>query len=180
MNKMYNMRQSYTSKLFTLTLAAILVIAMSSTVFAASTANITQKKAVSIALKDAGLKSSQVYGLEAERDGNRYEVEFHRSSNKAEYSYDISRARGTILEKSVEYKVKKSTSKKKIGVKKARMKVAKFSGISYKTIKKGSCRYEYDDRHGEYTVKFRKGDYRYKYELLAPNGKILEYEKERI
>ena len=38
----------------------------------------------------------------------------------------------------------------------ARKKVAKFSGISYKTISKGTCRYEYDDGEGTYEVRFKR------------------------
>ena len=48
--------------------------------------------------------------------------------------------------------------------------------VSYKIISKGTCTYEYDDRKGTYDVKFTNGDRVYDCEVLAPTGKIIEYE----
>ena len=109
-----------------------------------------------------------------------YEIEFVKNSNGKEYSYEISASTGKILEKSVDIKYKRNSSREKIGKKAARKKVAKYSGISYKTIKKGSCHYEYDDGKGVYEVKFKKGNRRYEYDVLAPTGKIIEYNWELI
>ena len=41
---------------------------------------------------------------------------------------------------------------------------------------KAACTYEYDDRKGTYDVKFTNGDRVYDFEVLAPTGKIIEYE----
>ena len=159
-----------------ITLAVIVVIAMSASAFAGS---MTKKEAVKKALKDAHTSKDKVYALEAELDDGKYEIEFTKKKNDAEYEYEISKS-GRILEKSVDYVYKHSSSKNKIGKKAARKKVAKFSGIKYSIIKKGTCTYEYDDNEGTYEVKFKKGHYKYDYEVLAPTGKIIEYSKDYV
>ena len=58
----------------------------------------------------------------------------------------------------------------------ARKKVAKFSGISYKIISNGTCRYEYDDGEGTYEVRFKRNGRSYEYDVLAPTGKVIGYE----
>ena len=157
-------------------IAVAMVFAMTWTAFAAQQ-NIDKSKAKSIALKNAKTIKTKVRAMKTDYDAedNVWEIEFIKKKNGANYEYDISAADGRILEKSVDYKYKHNSSKKKIGKKQARKKVAKFSGIKLSTIKKGTCWYEYDDRQGTYEVKFRKGNYRYDYEVLAPTGKIIEY-----
>lgn len=162
-------------KIARIMLAVMMVLAMSMTAFADS---VTEDSAVTKALKNAKLTRSEVKCLEAEFDDedNVYEIEFVKKSNKAEYNYEISAKDGKILEKSVEYKYKRNSSKKKIGKVAAMKKVAKFSGISYKTIKKGTCKYKYSKKQGKYEVRFKSGGRRYEYEVLAPTGKIVEFE----
>ena len=87
-------------KLLALLLSVIILAAAGNTAFAAG--KISESKAKSIALKDAGLKKSKVKGLEADYEDGKYEVEFTRKSNKAEYEFDISKT-GRVLKKSVEY-----------------------------------------------------------------------------
>lgn len=159
-------------------IAVVMVMAMAGTAFAAGgSGDITGSKAKSIALKNAKLTKSQTRAMEAELDQKDgvWEVEFIKKKNKAEYEYEIDAVTGKIMKKSVDYKYKKNDSKSKIGKKKARKKVAKFAKIKYPIVKKGTCRYEYDDREGTYDVKFRKGNRKYDYEVLAPTGKIIEY-----
>ena len=158
-------------------LLAALAMVMTMSVAAFADGVIGNKAALNKALKNTGLKKTQVKYIENEYDAeeNVYEVEFTKKKNNAEYSFDIDAETGKILEKSVDYRYKRNTSHKKIGKVAARKKVAKFSGISYKTIKKGTCRYEYDDRKGTYEIKFTKGGKNYDYEVLAPTGKIIEY-----
>ena len=110
--------------------ALVMVMTMSASVFAASVTNSTD--ALNIALKNSKLKKSQVKLIETdyENDENTYEVEFTKKKNGAEYNYEIAADTGKIVEKSVEYRVKRNTSHKKIGKTEARKKVAKFSGIS--------------------------------------------------
>ncbi len=157
-------------------LAVIVILAMSVTAFAGS---ITKQQAVNKALKDAGTTKANVYALEAEKDDGKYEIEFKKKKNKAEYDYTISKS-GTMLEKSVDYVYKHNYSKEKIGKLAAQKKVAKFSGIKFSVIKNGTCRFVKDDGEGKYIVKFRKGHYRYDYDVLAPNGKIMEYERDYV
>ena len=157
-------------------LTVILMIGMSVSAFAASSPG-SENEALNIALKSAGLKKSEIKKIEVEKEKN-YESEFVRKSNGAEYDFEISAKDGRILEKSVDYKYKKTKSKKKIGKEKARKVVAKASGNSYNVIKKGSCKYTYKNKQGKYEVKFRTTNYKYEYELLAPNGKIIEYDYE--
>ena len=90
--------------------------------------------------------------------------------------YDISAGTGRIIKKSVDLRYTRNSSKKKIGAVAARKKVAKHSGISYKVISKGTCRYEYDDGEGVYEIKFKTSVRAYEYEVLAPTGKIIEYQ----
>ncbi|MBQ2677424.1 MAG: PepSY domain-containing protein [Firmicutes bacterium] len=159
-----------------ITLAVIVVIAMSASAFAGS---LTKKEAVKKALNDAHTTKAGVYGLEAELDDGKYEIEFTKKKNNAEYDYEIKKT-GRILEKSVDYVYKHNYSKHKIGKKAAKKKVAKFSGIKYSIINSGTCWFELDDGEGHYEVKFRKGHYKYDYEVLAPTGKIIEYSKNYV
>ena len=158
------------------TLAVIVVIAMSASAFAGT---MTKKEAVKKALNDANTTKAGVYGLEADLDDGRYEIEFTKKKNDAEYEYEISKG-GRILEKSVDYVYKHNYSDKKIGKKAAQKKVAKFSGIKLSIIKNGTCWFERDDGEGQYEVKFKKGNYKYKYEVLAPTGKIIEFSKKYV
>lgn len=162
-------------KIFTLITALTMVMMMSLTAFADS---LTQEDAVSKALSDAGLSKSKVTGLEAELDDGKYEIEFRNKSNKTEYDYEISASTGKILEKSVDYTYKRTKSKKKIGTKAARTKAAKITGVKYKTVKGGTCKYTYKKKFGKYTVKFKSGGYRYEVDIAAATGKVIEYDKE--
>jgi len=141
---------------------------------------IGKKEALSIALKDAGLSKAKVFKVEIDQDKKCVEVEFTRKSNNAEYNYDIAKNDGSIVKKSVEYKYKHNRSKAKIGNKAALKKVAKHSGIKLSIVKKGSCTNKYKKHEGTYEIAFRYKGYRYEYELLAPTGKVLEWEMERI
>ena len=161
----------------------LMIAAMGLTAFAEAK-ELTEQEALGVALKDAGHKKSEVKRIDVELDDDKtvrtFEVEFVAKGSRTEYSYEISAEGGKILEKSVEYKYKHNKSKKKIGKKAAIKAVSKFSGIKKSTIKKGTCRYKYEHREGIYKIKFRKGSYRYEYEVLAPTGKIVEYDYEAI
>jgi len=149
--------------------------------YAAQSSKISTAAALNIALENAGVKKSGVKMLELEKeDGNRIDVEFVKKSSKAKYEYSISAANGKILEKTIEYKYKTSKSTKKIGKKKARKIAAKASGKSYNVVKTGTCTFEKSKKLRKYEVKFRSGSYKYECEILAHNGKIIEYEYEYI
>lgn len=173
--------RKYLKKIVTVGILIIMTLAMTAASFAESgITKISKKDAEKIALKDAGLKRTEVKRLESEYDDGKYEVDFTRKSNGTEYDYEITK-KGTIREKSVEYKYKKNSSKAKIGRKAARKKAAKHSGVSYNTVKKGTCTYEYSNKkkEGKYEVKFKTKKYKYEYEILAPNGTVMEYDKKR-
>lgn len=162
--------------------AVIVLIVMTAAMTVSSFAGtgITRKEAIDKALKDAGLTRSEVRALDAEKDGGKFEVEFISKADKTEFDYEISK-KGTILEKSVEYRYKHDNSKEKIGREAARKKAADHSGVSYNKVKKGTCKYEYSNKkkEGKYEIKFRSGKYRYEYEILAPTGEVMEMEKKR-
>lgn len=160
----------------TLLTALMMVMVMSASAFAEGV--IGNNAALNAALKNAGLKESQVKHIEVdyESDDNTYEIEFTTKKKKTEYSFDINAETGKIIEKSVDYRYKKNTSHKKIGKKAARKKVAKKAGVSYKVVKSGTCTYKYKGRKGVYKLRFNNNGIAYEYELLAPTGKIIEYE----
>ena len=155
----------------------VMVMTMSVVSFAGS--SISESQAISKALKNAGLSRSKVKYLETEYEHGKYEIEFTKKSNGAEYSYEYSKS-GRLLEKSIDFRYKRNSSTEKIGKTAARKKAAKFTGIKLSTVKKGSCYYEYDDGKGTYEVKFTKGNYKYEVEILAPTGKVIDYSKEYI
>jgi len=166
--------------LVALTAALAMVMTMGVSVFAAGISS--NEAALQKALKNAGLKRSQVMFVDAEydRSSRTYEVEFTKKSTGTEYDYEISAKTGNILEKSVDIKHKRNSSHKKIGKTAAMKKVAKHAGVSYKTVKAGTCYYDYDDGKGTYEIKFETTKHRYEYEVLAPTGKIIEYGWERL
>ena len=122
-------------KITVLLLALTLILTTGVTSFAGS--KITEKQAISKALKNAGLSKSKVRALEAEYEDGKYEIEFVRKSNKAEYSYEYSKS-GRLLEKSIDYRYKKNSSKEKIGKSEARKKAAAYTGVKLSIVKKGS------------------------------------------
>lgn len=144
-----------------------------------STASISEKDALAIALRDAKLKKTQITHIETECKKNKIEIEFTHKKKLTEYEYEIALNEGSILSKEVEFAYKHNSSTAKIGKKAALKKVAKFSGISYSKIKKARCTYRYKKNEGTYTVKFSYKGHRYEYKLLAPTGKVIEWEKIR-
>ncbi|MDO4870089.1 MAG: hypothetical protein Q4A65_07410 [Bacillota bacterium] len=164
-------------RLMVIVLSLVVAMSMSVTAFADS---ITEEDAYNAVVLDSGVDPANVVLIESEFDDTSYEIEFIDSATGTDYSYEVMAASGNIVEKSVEFKVKKNTSKKKIGKKKARKIAANHSGISYKVVKKGKCKFEREHKQGKYEVKFRANGYKYDYEILAPNGKIKEYEWEMI
>ena len=154
--------------------ALIMVMAMSASAFAA---DITANSAKSIALKNAKLTAKKVtrMSVKLDHEDGVYEVKFRNKKNGNVYDYEIAAATGKIVEKSVDYKYKRNRSRKKIGKTKALKKAAKHAGVKLAVVKRGSCRYEYDDGKGTYEIKFRNGNYSYEVEILAPTGKVIEY-----
>ena len=164
-------------KLAVFALAIVATLALSGTALAGT---LSGQDALKIALHDVGLAKSQVKGIEIESEKNAWDVEFRKKASNTEYGYEIAKADGTVLEKSVEYGYRHNASKAKVGKKAVLKKVAKSSGIKYSVVKKAKCTYKYKKNEGTYTVKFRYKGYEYEYKLLAPTGKVIEWEMDRI
>lgn len=166
-------------KFFAAIVLIVMTVSMTATSFAQ--ADVTKKEAVKIALRNAGLKKAEVCRLDAEREHGKYEVEFVSKADKTEFEYEISK-KGTILDKAVDYRYEPSHSREKIGRNAARKKAAKHSGVSYNTVKKGTIIYEWSSgkKEGKYEINFKTAKYRYEYEILAPTGEVMEFEKELI
>ncbi len=170
-----NLQNNKLRGLIVMSLALILSLAMSVSSFAAS--GFTTKDAINKALKDAKLTQSKVTALEAEYDDGKFEIEFIRRSNGAEYSYEYSGS-GKFIEKSVDYNRAPNYGAKKLSKTQARNKVASFGGFKKATVKNGSCVYTRDDGQKVYEIHFNTTNYRYEYEVHARTGKIMEYSKE--
>lgn len=141
---------------------------------------ISGTKACEIALKNAGLTKNEIVKLKVKSEESSFEVGFTKKRGGTKYEYDVAKNGGKILEKEVKYAYKRCCSKAKVGKTAVLKRVAKHSKKKYCVVKKGSCTYKYSNHEGRYRVKFSYKGYRYEYELLAPTGKILEWEKECI
>ena len=159
-------------------LSAALALIMLTSLTAFAGASVSRDEALSTALKNAHLDSSQAKYAECEfeDDENVYEVEFVKAANGAEYGYDIDASTGKILRKSVEYRYKTDSSKDRITEEEAKEVIAKFLGIDYKIVDDGTCVYEYDDGRGTYELGFMYKERAYEFELLAPDGTIMDCE----
>ncbi|MBR6224121.1 MAG: PepSY domain-containing protein [Firmicutes bacterium] len=158
-------------------LAMALVFTMTGMAFAGS--EMTVEKAYKIALKDAGLTSSDVRCVEKDydREDKVYEIEFIKKGAKTEYEYEIS-STGKILKKSVDYNRAVVKGSKKLTKADAINVVVKTHGFKKTVVsKKGRIKLEKDGGQWVYEMKFRSGSYRYEYEVHAATGKILEYSK---
>lgn len=160
--------------ILTLSLALIVTLSMSVASFAGT---LTSKTALTKALKNANLTKSQVKCIEVEYDDGKYEVEFIKRSNRAEYSFEYSKS-GKLLEKSVDYNRAKNYGAKKISKTTAINTVVKFGNFKKSTVKNGTCVLVRDDGERIYKIKFKTTSYRFEYEVHANTGKVLEYSKE--
>ncbi len=165
--------------LMTALLAMAMVFTMTGMAFAGSGMNADE--AFKIALKDAGLASSEVRNVEKEydREDKVYEVEFAKKNSKTEYEYEISSS-GKILKKSVDYNRAVIKGAKKLTKSDAINKVVKAHGFKKTVVSKARITLEKDSGQWVYELKFRSGKYRYEYEVHAVTGKILEYSKKLI
>ena len=164
-------------KVFVVTLALVMVFAMSASAFAGT--KISMKKAFNIALENAGLTSDQVRRVEKEYDDGAYSIEFTKKGSNREYDYEISK-KGKILEKSVDYNRTKVYGKKKLTKSEAIAKAAKFSGFKKSVVKSGYIQLEKEDGEWVYEISFERKGYEYNYDVHARTGKILEYSKEWV
>ncbi|MBE6776684.1 MAG: hypothetical protein E7542_01020 [Ruminococcaceae bacterium] len=142
-----------------------------------SSTTISKSKAKSIALKDAGLKESQIYDYEIELDRDNgalhYDVSFE--SGGKDYDYEINAKTGKII--SVE-KPNATASAVKVSKATAKSTALKHAGVKSADISRYQIELEKDDGVWKYELSFNVGYTEYEYTINAENGKILHSEKE--
>ena len=145
-----------------------------------ASAKVSRAKALSIALKDAGVKQSAASKLKAVKDKERgvsvYEISFR--SNGYKYEYDVRVQDGKIISEEKEILKKKVGSGSRISASKARKLILKHAKAQTgKSLKGVGLSLEYDKEHGVpvYEGEFREKGISFEYEIHARNGAILEY-----
>ena len=143
---------------------------------------ISEEEAKQIALKDAGVKESDVSGMRTHPqtdDGTKeYEVDFYVGDK--EYDYDIDASDGTIRSKDTEIeddfgtdrtdvKVSKDTAIKKV--------LAKVKGAQESDVR---IHLDEDDGRQIYEGSVIYEEMEYDFEIDASTGKILEWEAESV
>lgn len=147
-------------------------------------------KAKSIALENAGLKSSQVTFRHAYQDYDDgiyvYEIEF--VSNGLEYNYEIHGTTGRILDKDIDgdddyYKNSASQGQNTanlIGIEKAKSLAAADAGFSTSKVEFIRAQQDYDDGMYVYDIEFINGETKYEYEIRATDGMIIDRDRDWI
>lgn len=162
---------------------------------ASSQSDIGSDKALQIALQDAGLQASDVTVEKnsREKDDGRweYDVEFFTASH--EYSYEISASDGTIRgkdkekmdredlrEKQADMNTQETSQDKSkdIGITGAKRIALKHAGVSGE-VHYTKAKLEKDDGVSVYEIEFFQGQMEYSYEILAADGRILDWEAEQ-
>ncbi len=146
---------------------------------------IGEAKAKSIALKDAGLKESQIYDYEIELDRDsgtlHYDISFE--SNGKDYEYDINATTGKIISfekpKSTSSKTtsSESSSSSTISKSKAKSIALKDAGLKESQIYDYEIELDRDNGVTKYEVSFEYEGRDYDYEINAKTGKIISVEK---
>ena len=147
---------------------------------------ISKSKAKSIALKHAGVSSSDIYNytIELDRDYGAISYEIDFDANGTEYSYDIDAKTGSIIkfekEKDDDYiKPKKKTSSKTstssgISKNEAKSIALKAANLKSSQIYAFEINKDYDDGRQIYEIEFKSGNTEYSFEINAKNGKIID------
>ena len=165
-----------------LVLTLAIVFTMSAGAFAQTktvdTNRITKSEALEIALKDAGLTKDQVKNIEKDYDDGKFEIEFTQRGTKEEYDYEISK-RGKILEKSVDFNLKRVKGKPTLSEKEAIDLVSEFTGVKKSVIKRGDIELDKEDGQWVYEFDFQTKKWDYEVELHAKTGNVLEYSMDR-
>ena len=152
----------------------------------ASTTDIGEAKARSVALSHAGISESSTSYIYAKKDWDDgrwvYDVEFWADGK--EYDYEILASDGTILsyDYDAEYQWSGSTgtgstsSTADIGEAKARSVALSHAGISESDTSYIYAKKDWDDGRWVYDVEFWADGKEYDYEILASDGTILSYD----
>ncbi len=176
-------------KLVALIMAIIIIATCAVPAFAAG---VTKSKAEKIALKDAGLKASEVVmdktDVDYEQGKKVYEVEFyvnHGDGWKTEYDYVIDAADGTILhskaEKEYDDDLKPvnppANNGADIGKDKAIELALEAFGLNANDVKLVKAKKDYEDGRLVYEIEFREGyEKEYSCDVDAETGAV--YDKE--
>ena len=144
------------------------------------------EKAKSIALENAGLKSSQVTFRHAYQDYDDgiyvYEIEF--VNNGREYDYEIHAATGNIISMDIDgddyIPNSNANAANLISEDKAKSIAFNRAGVSASQAKyyKGYC--DYDDGRYVYEIEFVSGETKHELEIDATTGSVIKYETDWI
>ncbi len=178
--------------------AGILCMAMAFNTFAAQ---ITEDRAKTIAMEDAGVTQEQISFVKVKRDyddgRSLYEVEFFTNDYK-EYDYEIDQQTGTILSKdfdaeyaywernreagtaaqTVQGRAKAQVSQE--GIDKAKAAALETAGLSDSQVTWGRVKADYDDGRLLYEGKFFYNNMEYEFEVDAELGIVMEWDAESI
>ncbi len=135
--------------------------------------------AIEKALKAAKTDQSGVSGLQAEAEDGKFEVEFIKNDNGAEYSFEYGKD-GSLLEKGVDFNRTADPGAATLSQEDAIAKAADFLGMDQQTVANGTVRQDTDDGETIYEIEFKTSDWYYEVDVHGKNGKVLEWSKDRI
>lgn len=142
--------------------------------------NISKTKAKEIALKHAGVKSSQADFTKVKLDKDDgvsvYEIDFN--TDNAEYDYEIHAKTGEVLKAEYEAVENNNSGKKQITAAEAKKIALKHAGYSENEVSRLKCKKDTDDGVTVYEVEFTKGNVEYEYEINASTGKIISWDSD--
>lgn len=147
---------------------------------------ISEEEAKAIALKDAGLKESDVTGirikLEKDDGVQEYEVDFY-AGNK-EYDYDINASTGKIISKDTDINDdfqnnSSSGTSNQPSVTEAEATKIALAKVPEATEKDLRIHLDYEDGKQVYEGSIAYGGMEYDFEIDANSGTILEWEQEK-
>ena len=155
----------------------------------ASAALLSAEKARDIALKHAGVASSDVRSWDCDLDDEHgrkvYEVEFQ--AGNTEYDYEIDAVSGEILQSNAElhdaqpketHPNTDTVSSGRLSESEVRSIVLKHANVSSAEVTNWDCELDTDDGVTIFEIEFKAGGYEYDYEVNAMTGSILQYDRE--
>lgn len=141
---------------------------------------IGEAKAKQIALKNAGLKESEVSfvktGLKFDDGRYEYDVEFHKGN--VEYDYEIDAKTGKIVDfdKDIENFVVKGNNAASTTLNQAKGIALKHVGLKASQVTFTKAKQDKDDGRSIYDIEFYSGNTEYDFEIDTKTGKILDFD----
>lgn len=144
---------------------------------------ISKEKVKQIVQEDSHISRPSYQKIELDCDDGKmvYEVEF--INNSIEYEYELDAKSGKILNKEIEKKTSKSndnTDSKQQFISQAKAKTIAMNHAKVKEVSHYKIKKDKDDGVWEYEIEFENGNKKYEYTINAHDGKILDYEVEKI